>query len=132
MSRHRRGQIVDTTASDGLNIREYWTKLFRENEMNFRAQNFAVVLDDDMIAQRMLSAFPNKKRTACLTDVTRARAAYNRGVWWRGARPVIHSYRYMNDADTTLLRVSARGTPMPREPRETTSSDKQGLCALEK
>lgn len=126
MVRHRRGQLVDMSSSDGLNIREYWTKLFRENEANFRAQNYKAVLDDDMIADRMLKAFPNKKRTTCLTDVTRARAAYNRGVWWHGAKPVVHSFRYMNDSDTTLLRVSSRGTPMPRE---ISTSDKQGLCA---
>ena len=99
-----RGQIVNTTYSEGRNVREQWTFLFACNERAWR-QEMTVYTDEELV-ERMTKAFPDRDWSECLKQVKRARAAYNRGVW--GELPVWNSCRYIR-REGLVLRTTARG-----------------------
>ena len=103
------GQIVNTSKSGGLIIREYWGMLFRANEESFRQGRFAAVMTDSDLIQAVRRAFPGRD-TETWNNVKKIRAHYNRG-YDKGAMPVYHSYRYERQ-DGQVVRTSARGKPL--------------------
>lgn len=104
-----RGQPVDTTQSGGLNVREFWTALFRQNEKLYAAHRLTEILTDTEISEAMLAAFPDRIACSLMRQVVRVRAAYNRGIWSRGVRPRVQSRRYRRIGDGTCVIVTARG-----------------------
>jgi hypothetical protein len=104
-----KGQPVDTTQSGGLNVREYWTQLFQQNEELFRAHRYVDILTDIEITEAMFSAFPDRIVSALMKQVVRVRGVYNRGVWFNGMRPRLQSRRYRRIGDGTCVAITARG-----------------------
>lgn len=104
-----RGQPVDTTQSGGLNVREYWAALFRQNEKLFAAHRLSEVLTDAEITEAMFAAFPDRVACSLMRQVVRVRGVYNRGDWFGGMRPQPQSKRYRRIGDGTCVVVTARG-----------------------
>lgn len=105
-----KGQPVDTTHSNGLTIREYWTFLFQRNEELFAAHRYSEILLDGQISETMLQAFPDRYEAKIMHQVVRVRAVYNRGVWFGSKQPRSQSYRYRRITELgTVVRVTARG-----------------------
>lgn len=104
-----RGQPVDTTHSDGLSVREYWTALFKRNEELFAAHRYSEILTDPELTDAMLAAFPDRVESRSMKQVVRVRSVYNRGVWFGNCRPRTQSRRYRRLDDGTCIAVTARG-----------------------
>jgi hypothetical protein len=101
------GQIVDTSHSGGLRIREYWSKLFRENEVAWQAGLLHAILIDEEITAEMYRAFPSHNYSVVFKRLGRVRAEYNRGAWTKGVKPVFRSFRYKRTA-ATVQRISGQ------------------------
>lgn len=105
-----RGQPVNTTYSNGLNVRDFWTTLFRANEAAARARAYTAVKTDTQLVLAVRTAFPDRWESKLLRDAVRNRAAYNRGDWQaEGCKPAAKSHRYDRDADDIVWQVTARG-----------------------
>lgn len=93
------GQMVDTSGSGGLGVRQYWARLFEENELAWR-EDPTSVLTDEQLVQRILEAFPARAWSRGLIAVTRWRTVYNRGDLPPGAGlPQLPSRRYKRTHD---------------------------------
>ena len=117
------GQIVDRRFSDGLSVRQYWARIFRENEMRFHewqqaARRIGITATpkrdmprhpstDEELANSMSRAFPLRVWSRAMRNVVKMRNEYNTGVW--GERPVWRSHRYMI-LDGVPTRITARGS----------------------
>lgn len=119
--RHRRGMIVDTSRSGGLNIGQTWCTLFEENERAFRLGRYDDVLTDEQLTDAMCAAFPKRDRKyVSFTDVRRQRGRYNRGKLTRGVKPRKRSHRYVHIISPTYVdgikrhmhRATSHGTPI--------------------
>jgi len=108
-----RGQLVDTTFSDGMMIKEYWWFLLRENELAYRSGRFDAVLTDEQLRDRIANAFPGRD-TESWVKVVRYRAAYNRGALKGGTLPIWRSNRY-GRVDGKVVVLTARGTVISNE-----------------
>lgn len=111
----RPGQLVDTSHSSGLRIKELWATLFRENEVAFRDGRDKDVKEDWAIAQAMREAFPRHRASRLMTQVVRVRASYNRGDLTgkqpgtcERIKPTMRSLRYVRTPDE-VFQVTARG-----------------------
>ena len=117
---HQRGQIIDTSRSEGLTIGEYWAMLFELNESNF--EQGSGVMDDEDISVKMFSAFPFHRSSSIFRDVVKVRNRYNRGVQHnqKGVRPSRPSFRYIHRGEAGVQRCTARGRPIAGAPAEGT------------
>lgn len=111
----RSGQIVNTSHSGGLRIKELWAVLFRENEVAFRDGQNRNVLEDWQLADAMRKGFPRHRDSKLLSQVVRVRAIYNRGDLTgqqpgtrERVKPLIKSFRYVRTPDE-VYPVTARG-----------------------
>lgn len=106
------GQLV-TLSNDpeGLYINERWAALLEENERNLPSEK----LSDILLTQTMLSLFPEREVCALFFQVTRVRAAYNRGALpcQQGVRPAIQSRRYAKYGNN-IYATSPRGRPLQK------------------
>ena len=102
------GQFVNTEHSGGLNVKEWWAYMLRENEVSFQKKDYAAVLTDSELTEQAYKAFPDRTESAIFRDVKKIRNAINRGICSNGIPPVIQSTRYDRLADGRLVRVTAR------------------------
>ena len=109
MTPNPHGQIVDTTKSGGLNVRQTWQNLFEVNEQRWEdADPDEPPLTDDEIVACMATAFPDRVISKHLRAVRRVRSTFNRGALTMGDAPVYTSYRYQRDG-SRIFRTTARG-----------------------
>lgn len=118
--RHRRGMIIDTTRSGGLNISQTWCVLFEENERAFRQGRLTDVLTDEQLLDAVCKAFPKRDRKyTSFTDVRRQRGRYNRGKLTHSVKPRKRSHRYVRVGKyRTLVRGTSHGTPIRKDAKK--------------
>jgi hypothetical protein len=88
------GQLVNKQYSGGLNVSEFWVKLFQTNQENFTAGKLDKVLVDEQITSALQIAFPDRKTSAIFGQPNRVRNRYNRGILTRGQIPKQKSVKF--------------------------------------
>lgn len=105
-----RGQMVDTSHSDGLGVQATWALLLSQNELRWRALPLGVPpLDDAALAAEMRRRFPGREESKSMGNPKKARREYNRGAY--GAMPRYGSFAYRVEPPT-VTQVTARGTAL--------------------
>lgn len=102
MSSHK-GQVVDTSSSGGLGVREAWFLLFERNEAAWSKGECAKILTDEQLVAQMKKWFPKRKKLLT-TGPRRMRGFYNR------KKGVVASYRYLKSKGR-VCRATSRGLP---------------------
>lgn len=74
------GQLVDTSKSGGLSVREFWWKVLAENEKHWRSRRYVEVLDDEELADKVVAAFPSRDWSKGLRATRRWRSGYNKSL----------------------------------------------------
>lgn len=90
----KKGQIIDTSTSNGMGVQQFWAHLFLLNEE--RANDGKEPLTDDEITRAMFVAFPDRKSSQIFYQVNRVRQRYNRGMLTRGEVPLVRSLKYVH------------------------------------
>lgn len=91
---NRKGQQVNCTYSGGLNVTEFWVKLFKDNQEKFIADKKDKILTDEQITIAMREAFPDRKDSVIFNQPNRVRNRYNRGVLTKGQIPKQKSLKF--------------------------------------
>ena len=95
-----RGQIVNTSKSNGMNVIQAWSFLFQENEKFFKEGKFDKVLDDEQFVVRMLEFFPDRVASEIMKKPNKVRGRYNRGLLTSGVVPCVISFRYKREGSS--------------------------------
>jgi hypothetical protein len=103
-----KGQIVNTVASGGLAVSQFWAKLFDANEAAFAAGRLQEVKTDAEITAAMQAAFPDRLASKVFWAVVKVRYRHNRGLL-TGKRPRRFCWRYEQAADGSVVRTTPRG-----------------------
>ena len=101
------GQIVDTTFSGGLSVKEFWVQILEVNEKYWR-DTPEFVLTDEEIQALVLKAFPSRTWSRSLGSAVRYRASYNRGRLIPGSKPAGTSYRYTREVGRVVRREARK------------------------
>lgn len=91
------GQMVDTSCSDGMNIKNTWARFFRENQDHVTRGEWDKVKTDEELLKGYRCCFPQRDVAQASINVVRWRSAYNRGALSEGELPLHQSKRYIKD-----------------------------------
>lgn len=111
--RHRKGQNVNRDHSDGLSVREAWSRLFLENERSRKEKRLDDLMNDEELIQAMQRMFPDRWESCLMYQVPRVRAAFNRrrkGGWFKGFGGRFRAKRYTRVGGKAYI-ASAHGKP---------------------